>query len=107
MKIFHNPLCYISLNQLTRDLLFKSFSALDFCALYNMYGEQVDNLYDIPNSHKYAFLSDYDTSLRHDEQLVQFIKGFDKKLSENAIKVQQILENFPTKKTQELKLKDL
>lgn len=45
-------------------------------------GEGVEHFHDIPNSHKHAFLVDYNTAQKENgKELEEFIKGFDKKIS--------------------------
>ena len=104
LRLFNNPYCYLTLNQLTRDFLFKSFRTLDFCILYNLHGNIVDNFYDIPNTEKFAFLIDYATSIRNEDKLIQFIKNFEKRKADKQVKVTQIIDEFPGRKIQEFKL---
>jgi len=106
IKIFQNAYTYLSVNQLKRDLSFKSFGVLEYSALFNVRGEEVANFQDIPNSMKEAFLVD-DATLEKQGALVKWIGTFHEKLEDKLIKVKSIIEHFPLKQAKVIKLKQI
>eukprot|EP00347_Sterkiella_histriomuscorum_P008976 403343006 len=104
LKIFQNPYCYLSVTQLTRDLLFKSFSGLEVYQLYSRAGQILEHFHEIPNSQKHAFLVDYDTTSKEAEKLHHFITNFNPDSIDLSLRVIPLIENFPQTKTKEIKL---
>ncbi|CDW78036.1 UNKNOWN [Stylonychia lemnae] len=104
LRIFQHPFCYLSVTQLTRDLLFKSFSSLEVYQLYSQNGQILDHFHEIPNNQKYAFLVDFETSTKEGEKLHKFITTFNPDVEDPVIKLNNLLENFPVSRTRELKL---
>lgn len=64
----------------------------------------MEHFHDISNQHTYAFVADYDTQTREQTKLAQFIQQFRPEDADPSIKLTNLLDDFPSSRTKQIKL---
>ena len=63
--------------------------------MYNCQGGICYYFHEIQNSQKFAFLVDYDTLNKSEEEIITFIKGFE--TNKSSIKIKSLFDYLPSK----------